>query len=223
MSKINHFLSPFFQTPITDFHIPIQQVQNWFTPAVVDRKRYEIQQLLHKLMEEQNLDLATLNLPVLNLRPECKLVDYEENEDEEEEMCDEEEDLMLDEEEDYHEGLDHEEMGEMEEGDMDDMGDGDMEGEMEDGEMEDGEYDDEEGTYLETGMDHEEELDDEYVDGEDMDDMGMEEDGEVMHEEFSVSEENNSLRPSSSGKSDGLKTFRIPRLTKKDNVNSDDL
>lgn len=72
-----------FQIPILDYNIPIKMLQNWFTADEVSRKRFEIQQLLHRLMEEQKVDRNSLNLPDLNLRSGGGLVDYPDMEDEE--------------------------------------------------------------------------------------------------------------------------------------------
>lgn len=47
--------------------MPIKSLRNWFDPDIVGRKRYEIQQLLLRLMEEQNIDVSSLKLPSLNL------------------------------------------------------------------------------------------------------------------------------------------------------------
>lgn len=93
-------------------------LKDWFTPEVVSRKRYEIQQLLHRLMEEQNVDISRLNLPNLGLHPDgtSSHLPFSDGEDEE-----------LDEEEAEMEGeLDEtleEEMNMDEEMDMD-MGEG---------------------------------------------------------------------------------------------------
>ncbi|BES92990.1 Ulp1 protease family, C-terminal catalytic domain [Nesidiocoris tenuis] len=64
------FAETFFQKPIRDYRMPIKELVNWFDVEVVNRKRFEIQQLLHKLMDEQKVDVARLNLPDLELNPE---------------------------------------------------------------------------------------------------------------------------------------------------------
>ncbi|XP_073983453.1 sentrin-specific protease 6-like isoform X2 [Rhodnius prolixus] len=112
------YVETFFQKPITNYRMPIKMLKDWFTPEVVSRKRYEIQQLLHRLMEEQNVDISRLNLPNLGLHPDgtSSHLPFSDGEDEE-----------LDEEEAEMEGeLDEtleEEMNMDEEMDMD-MGEG---------------------------------------------------------------------------------------------------
>ncbi|KAK9498499.1 hypothetical protein O3M35_003121 [Rhynocoris fuscipes] len=64
------YVETFFEKPITNYRMPIKELKDWFTPDIVSRKRYEIQQLLHRLMEEQNVDIARLNLPNLGLHPD---------------------------------------------------------------------------------------------------------------------------------------------------------
>ncbi|XP_075233482.1 uncharacterized protein LOC142331448 isoform X2 [Lycorma delicatula] len=82
------YVEAFFQNPITDYNVPIKMLQNWFTADEVSRKRFEIQQLLHRLMEEQKVDRSLLNLPDLNLRS-GGLVDYPGIDMEDEEMDEE--------------------------------------------------------------------------------------------------------------------------------------
>ncbi|KAL1131398.1 hypothetical protein AAG570_011015 [Ranatra chinensis] len=132
------YVESFFQKPITDYRMPIKMLRDWFTADIVSRKRYEIQQLLHKLMEEQNIDVMRLNLPFLGLKEDGQhSMEYDENEEEDEEGLEDEEeedvDLGLEEEEQEEEedlGLDREralnieermqmEMEEEDEGDYD--------------------------------------------------------------------------------------------------------
>lgn len=73
--------------------MPIKTLKDWFTAELVSRKRYALQQLLHRLMAEQKVDYRTLNLPELNLRhPDNRgLVDYSESDPENMEEYEEEE------------------------------------------------------------------------------------------------------------------------------------
>jgi len=106
------YVEAFFKWPITDFHIPIMQVQDWFQAEIVTRKRYDIQQLLHHLMEEQRIDIEALGLPLLNLSPDMGMRyanSEEDDEDEEEEQMGEEEedeDEMMAEDGEYNEDMD---------------------------------------------------------------------------------------------------------------------
>lgn len=190
---------------MTDYHIPIKQLQDWFQADIVSRKRYEIQQLLHRLMLEQGINLEALNLPLLNLRPEGKLVEYsgtedDEDEDDDDQLCEEEEEIMED------DGVYHDDMGE------------------EDEEMEEGEighhHDDEEDSehYLDLNMDLE--------DHDDMSDYCMDEEDDEIHEDDEEEEmtqkEMDELSSSHLNhmKGDGLKGYRIPRLANKCSTNN---
>uniref|UniRef100_A0A1B6BYT3 Ubiquitin-like protease family profile domain-containing protein n=1 Tax=Clastoptera arizonana TaxID=38151 RepID=A0A1B6BYT3_9HEMI len=154
------YVEAFFQAPIKDYYIPIKEIQNWFPTSVVNRKRYEIQQLLHHLMKEQNVTLE--NLPELNLKDNSEkdhLVDYSCSEDE---MGEEEE--ALDEYEEHGE-LECGEVPideEMTEDEMGEFGDEEMEGEIGEEEMCEDEMVDDEVDYLEK----EEICEDEEFDGE---------------------------------------------------------
>ncbi|CAH1394127.1 unnamed protein product [Nezara viridula] len=95
------YVEAFFKSPITDYRMPIRSIKEWFTTEEVNRKRYDIMQLLLSLMKEQNVDIPRLNLPFLNLTPfshydgdeEGMEGDFEEEEveGEEEPICEEEE------------------------------------------------------------------------------------------------------------------------------------
>ncbi|XP_014277075.1 sentrin-specific protease 6 isoform X2 [Halyomorpha halys] len=63
------YVEAFFKNPITDYRMPIRSIKEWFTMEEVNRKRYDIMQLLLSLMKEQNVDIPRLNLPFLNLTP----------------------------------------------------------------------------------------------------------------------------------------------------------
>ncbi|XP_065214276.1 uncharacterized protein LOC135841305 isoform X2 [Planococcus citri] len=63
------YVETFFDKKITDFHIPIKTLGRWFHAETVSIKRYHIQQLLLKLMEEQKINVHALHLPELNLSP----------------------------------------------------------------------------------------------------------------------------------------------------------
>ncbi|XP_024083662.1 uncharacterized protein LOC106662776 isoform X5 [Cimex lectularius] len=86
------YVEAFFSRPITNFKMPIKMLKEWFPTDIVARKRYDIQQLLHKLMEEQKVDISRLNLPQLNLHPDgggnTSLVNYSDEGDEFMEECD---------------------------------------------------------------------------------------------------------------------------------------
>lgn len=88
-SRILICVSSFYlQKKIEDYHLPIKALRHWFSPELVSRKRYEIQQLLHRLMEEQNIDTENLHLPNLHLSSEPSDESdyaefYEEDEDDE--------------------------------------------------------------------------------------------------------------------------------------------
>lgn len=58
----------FSQDKIADYQIPIN-LRKWFPCGRVSTKRYEIQQLLLRLMDEQNINVENLRLPPLNLTP----------------------------------------------------------------------------------------------------------------------------------------------------------
>lgn len=167
------------QWPVTDYHIPIKQLQDWFQAEIVSRKRYEIQQLLHRLMQEQNIDIDLLNLPLLNLKPGCNsLMEYSGTEDEEEEevdeedhMCEDEEDMMEGD-EDYHDEMehDHEEMedGEIchhEDEDPDPFLDLNMSHENQDMDDEDFQLDENSEEELDLADEIEEEMEDKELDG----------------------------------------------------------
>uniref|UniRef100_A0A0K8T4P9 Ubiquitin-like protease family profile domain-containing protein n=2 Tax=Lygus hesperus TaxID=30085 RepID=A0A0K8T4P9_LYGHE len=102
------YTEAFFQNPITDYRMPIKQLVDWFDTTIVSKKRYQIQQLLHKLMDEQNVDTSRLTLPALNLHPEGTGKVF--HDDEEEEMPEDIDDMDY---EDMEE--DDEMMGEEEE------------------------------------------------------------------------------------------------------------
>lgn len=55
------------QKKIEDYHLPIKTLRFWFERELVNRKRYNIQQLLLQLMQEQNIDIDGLHLPNLHL------------------------------------------------------------------------------------------------------------------------------------------------------------
>ena len=84
-------------------------LKTWFTPDLVSRKRFEIQQLLHKLMEEQNIDASRLNLPFLGLKDGNNSMEFSENEEEDTENAEEEEEVLDEEEEEGELGMGEEE------------------------------------------------------------------------------------------------------------------
>ncbi|KAJ8897828.1 hypothetical protein PR048_003181 [Dryococelus australis] len=59
------YAESFFSSPITDYHIPIQSLEDWFPEEIVNHKRQDICMILHKLMEENNVDFDELDLPQL--------------------------------------------------------------------------------------------------------------------------------------------------------------
>ncbi|XP_054260206.1 uncharacterized protein LOC128984862 [Macrosteles quadrilineatus] len=190
------YVEAFFQCPITDFHIPILQVQDWFQADIVTRKRYDIQQLLLHLMQEQRIDIEALNLPVLNLSPDMGMnyANSEEEDDDDEDYDhmgdeDDEDEDRLDEDGDYNEEMmDHEE--------------------MEEGEITIGHHEEDEPDYLDPAMEHEEhELDEEDYDEQ----MCEEEEEQCMDEMDDVP-----LSPVEAIKAKDLKKYRIPRLAEKD-------
>lgn len=96
------------------------KMQDWFQSEIVSRKRYEIQQLLHKLMDDQGVDKERINLPRLDLRPDGRRYSEGEQEEEnmemeeelgEEEMAEEEEEeddeRMEDDEDEEHDTKEH--------------------------------------------------------------------------------------------------------------------
>uniref|UniRef100_A0A1B6GPP2 Ubiquitin-like protease family profile domain-containing protein n=2 Tax=Cuerna arida TaxID=1464854 RepID=A0A1B6GPP2_9HEMI len=202
------YVEAFFLWPVTDYHIPITQLQDWFQADIVSRKRYDIQQLLHRLMQEQGIDIEALNLPLLNLRPEGKhLVECsgteedEDDEEEEEEMGDEEEDDMMDDDGEYNDEIENEHE------------------EMEEGEIVHHDEDDEDpDQFLDPHMDHDEDQD------MDEEDYGMEDEEEDLQEEDEmVDKELDDLSLAHMGgplKKKDLKHYRIPRLVKNDMINN---
>lgn len=50
----------YFQDPITDYHIPIKMLKNWFEELVVTRKREDISSLIKELMLENKKDPSIL-------------------------------------------------------------------------------------------------------------------------------------------------------------------
>lgn len=57
------------QNPITDYHIPIKQLKNWFREIEVTKKREDISLLIKKLMQDMNRDtsfIPELTFPTLN-------------------------------------------------------------------------------------------------------------------------------------------------------------
>ncbi|RZF40329.1 hypothetical protein LSTR_LSTR006938 [Laodelphax striatellus] len=203
------YVEAFFEAPITDYHIPIKTLQEWFDVDIVSRKRFDIQQLLHKLMGEQGIDFSTLNLPDLNLAPfHHGLVDYP---DSDEEMLGEEEE---EEEEDYQEyGEAYRAMCEdarfngyrEEEDEEDEDEDDERRLGVEDGDEEmdcDGGLEDEE--------EEEEDLDEEEEDCEEEEEKGLE---RVMCEDMDK-ELLDEMVPSVVN----LKSFRLSRLNQRDDI-----
>lgn len=89
--------------------MPIKSIRDWFTSDVVSRKRIEISKLLLELMREQNIDIAQLNLPSLELTNPFN--DYDEGEEDHEEfdeehLGEEEEEDGIGEEEEDEDGID---------------------------------------------------------------------------------------------------------------------
>lgn len=170
-----------------DYHIPIKQLVDWFQADIVSRKRYEIQQLLHRLMEEQNIDIEALNLPVLSLKP-GGYSDENEMVDDEDPGCEnqEDEDMMED---DYP----------------------DPENELEDGEYGHPEEDYEEEEYM-----HDDDLEHEMDEDEDEFGMHSEDemsDNEICEEDKEL-DEISSLHGGTGKRKVDLKQYRIPRLRK---------
>lgn len=172
-----------------DYHIPIKQLVDWFQADIVSRKRYEIQQLLLRLMVEQNIDIEALNLPVLSLKPGGYSDENDMVDDEEDPICDnqEDEDMMED---DYPE----------------------PENELEDGEYEHNEEEDDEEEYLdEDDLEHEmDEDEDEYRMHSEDEEMSDNE----MGEEDKELDEMSSLHGGTGKRNVDLKHYRIPRLRK---------
>jgi hypothetical protein len=54
------------QDPIKDYYLPMRNLVNWFSEDVVNRKREEIQKLLLRLLEKNNVNIESLNLPKLS-------------------------------------------------------------------------------------------------------------------------------------------------------------
>ncbi|KAJ9576151.1 hypothetical protein L9F63_006973, partial [Diploptera punctata] len=59
------YVESFFQDPIKDYNLPMKNLVNWFSEELVSRKREEIQKLLLRLLEKNNVDIESLNLPKL--------------------------------------------------------------------------------------------------------------------------------------------------------------
>nr|CAD7424240.1 unnamed protein product [Timema monikensis] len=59
------YVESFFLSPINDYRLPIKTLNNWFPQELVNHKREDICQLLHRLMEENNVDIDSLDLPDL--------------------------------------------------------------------------------------------------------------------------------------------------------------
>nr|CAD7441702.1 unnamed protein product [Timema bartmani] len=59
------YVESFFLSPINDYRLPIMTLNNWFPQELVNHKREDICQLLHRLMEENNVDIDSLDLPDL--------------------------------------------------------------------------------------------------------------------------------------------------------------
>nr|CAD7258894.1 unnamed protein product [Timema shepardi] len=59
------YVESFFLSPISDYRLPIMTLNNWFPQELVNHKREDICQLLHRLMEENNVDIDSLDLPNL--------------------------------------------------------------------------------------------------------------------------------------------------------------
>uniref|UniRef100_A0AAG5DC81 Ubiquitin-like protease family profile domain-containing protein n=1 Tax=Anopheles atroparvus TaxID=41427 RepID=A0AAG5DC81_ANOAO len=63
------YVEHFFLEPITDYHLPIKQLQNWFDTITVTKKREDIGNLLKELLQKHNpqdLQLPPIELPTLN-------------------------------------------------------------------------------------------------------------------------------------------------------------
>lgn len=86
------YVETFFDKKITDFHIPIKTLGRWFHAETVSIKRYHIQQLLLKLMEEQKINVHALHLPELNLSPRYRYESDTDDMDDYEACYDEEDD-----------------------------------------------------------------------------------------------------------------------------------
>lgn len=59
----------FFQDPITDFELPIKNLENWFKTSVATQKRAEIVDIIKEQITKQNANgLSTIDrLPEINL------------------------------------------------------------------------------------------------------------------------------------------------------------
>ncbi|PNF29866.1 hypothetical protein B7P43_G09538 [Cryptotermes secundus] len=60
------YVESFFQDPIKDYYLPMKNLVEWFSEDVVSRKREEIQKLLLRLLERNNVNIESLNLPKLS-------------------------------------------------------------------------------------------------------------------------------------------------------------
>ncbi|PSN57920.1 hypothetical protein C0J52_00233 [Blattella germanica] len=52
--------------PIRDYNLPLKNLVTWFSEELVSGKREEIQKLLLRLLEKNNVDIESLNLPKLS-------------------------------------------------------------------------------------------------------------------------------------------------------------
>lgn len=98
-------------------------MRNWFDPDIVGNKRYEIQQLLLRLMVEQNIDVDSLKLPPLNLSVHSGDDSNDEFEDGYDDLDDDDEDGYYDEDGDDDEmddeDLEDDDVGDEHDGDLD--------------------------------------------------------------------------------------------------------
>lgn len=69
MLEIQCYFICLFQKPISDYHIPIKELKDWFKEIAVTRKREEISFLIRDLMSEMKRDLSVIpdiTFPTLN-------------------------------------------------------------------------------------------------------------------------------------------------------------
>lgn len=130
------YVETFLKSKIQNYRVPVTCLRNWFNPQLVNRKRFDIQQLIHDLMREQGIDVTRINLPSLKFKETGANSECYDSEDDYSEG-DFDEDYMNEEDELYYE---------------------------DDGTIEQGEYDDDDNEVVEEEEDdaNDDDVDDDY-------------------------------------------------------------